>query len=310
MRARYWLAATISAILISTAAIAGLNMSIDVYGLYRSTRGRQLYVLGDERVAKYLLSMRYVPQNFNALLSGASISANWRVTAIDRLRVYNESLNGATIIEEKALIEASLQRPGISVVLLLVHPALTYSNEFRTIDMTPSLRQSALGSLTLWAAYKDMINIRLGRLPQWFDYAGTETYLDGHHEMNPHMKAMWEAPEFDIDPAAWRAYFDLVGYLRAHGVKVVFIVPPTSEQLLSTKRPALSRYLERVHSEVGTGDLWIDFMSPEQEALRRTPANFSDGVHLTSSGAKQVVSVINTTLNQWLDQRRLVIREQ
>ncbi len=285
-------------------------MMIDVYGLYRSTSGRRLHVLGDERVAKYLLSMRYVPQNFNALLSGASISANWRVTAIDRLRVYNESLNGATIIEEKALIQASLERPGISVVLLLVHPALTYSSEFRTIEMTPSLKRSALGSLSLWTAYKDMLNIRLGRLPQWFDYAGTETFLDGHHEMNIHMKKMWEAPEFNIDPAAWHAYMDLVAHLRARRIKIVFIVPPTSEQLLSSKRPALVRYLQRVRSDVGPGDLWIDFMSPEHDDFSKTSANFSDGVHLTSDGARQVVSEINTTLNRWLDQRRLVIAEQ
>src|ERR1039457_3078795 len=279
MRPRYWLLTTLSTILIATAAIAALNMAIDVYGLYRPSRGRRLNILGDDRVAKYLLSMRYVPENFNAMLVGASISANWDVTAIDGLRVYNGSLDGGNIVEEKALIEAALQRPGVSVILLLVHPALTYSHEFETVELKPSLRRSALGSMSLWNAYRNMLSIRIGRTPQPFDYAGTETFLNARSEMNIHMKEMWSAPEFTVDPVAMQAQRDLVADLRARGVRIVFIVPPTSEHLLATRRASMERYLLRMRSEIGAADLWLDFMSPEGEAFRQARANFSDGVH-------------------------------
>ena len=143
MRPRYWLLTTLSTILIATAAIAALNMVVDIYGLYRPSRGRRLPIFGDDRVAKYLLSMRYVPENFNALLAGGSVSANWDITAIQGLRVYNGSLDGGNIVEEKALIEAALERPGVSVILLLVNPALTYSHEFQTVEMKPDLKRSA-----------------------------------------------------------------------------------------------------------------------------------------------------------------------
>ena len=310
MRPRYWLLTTLSTILIATAAIAALNIAVDIYGLYRPSRGRRLNILGDDRVAKYLLSMRYVPENFNAVLTGGSVSANWDVTAIEGLRVYNGSLDGGNIIEEKALLEAALERPGVSVILLLVNPALTYSHEFQTVEMKPDLKRSALGSLSLWNAYKHMLSIRIGRIPRTFDYAGTETFLNARSEMNLNMKEMWSALEFTVDPVALQAHRDLVANLRARGVQIVFIVPPVSEHLLETKRAPLERYLHRMRSEIGTGDLWIDFLAPEGEAFCKTRANFSDGVHLTPDGARQVVAQINAAVNRWITERRLVVAKR
>jgi len=310
MTPRLWLITAIAAVLIAVLAVGGVNIAIDPYGLYRSNSGRQLRVAGDERVAKYLLSLRYVPQRFNSVLIGASISANWDVTKIDRLRIYNESLNGATIIEERALIEAALSRPGISIVLLLVHPALTYSSEFRTVDMQPALKRSALGSLSLWEVYKDWIRIRLGGAEPVFDYAGTERYAEGRHEMNANMKRMWNTKDFEIDPVAWQAYIDVVGELRHRKIQIVFIVPPTSAQLLSSKRTALERYLEQLRAAVGAGDAWIDFLSPPRSALWTDEANFSDGVHFTPEGARAVVNQLNAAINDWLERRQLIVDSQ
>jgi hypothetical protein len=147
MRASTWLLTTVLFVALAGGVIVGTNVAIDIYGLYRPVRGRHLPVYGDERVAKYLLSSKYVTENFNALLVGASITANWDVRGFDRLRVYNASLNGGNIVEERALVEAALTGPGIDVVMLLVHPALTLDHEFRTVVMTPELRRAALGSI-------------------------------------------------------------------------------------------------------------------------------------------------------------------
>lgn len=304
MRPRYWLLTTLSTILVAATAVVGLNMTLDVYGLYRPSQGRRLSALGDPRVAKYLLSARYVPENFNALLSGASISANWNVGTMERLRVYNESLTGGNIVEEKSLIEAALQRPGVSVVLLLVHPGMTESHEFHTVDLTPALRRSALGSWHLWSAYRALVNIWLGRRPAVIDHAGVESFEGLPSEMNVHTKEMWSAPEFAVDPIALQAYRDLVGTLRAHGVKIVFIVPPIFEQLLQSKAGPLERYLTRMRSAIGPGDLWIDFLSHEYEDLRKRRANFSDGVHLTSDGATLVVGHIDRAVERWMAEPR------
>jgi hypothetical protein len=306
MRPRHWLLTTISLVLILVAVIAALNAMLDVYGLWRPTQGRRLSVFGDARVAKYLLSMRYVPENFNAVLAGASVAANWDVTGVENLRVYNESLNGGNIVEERALIETAIQRPGIAVVFLLVHPALTHAHEFRTVELKPELKRSALGSVSLWDAYREMLKVRFARLPQAFNYAGTdETFTDRRGEMNLNMKKMWNAPDFAVDPIALRAYLDLVANLRAHQIRIVFIVPPTSEQLLHTKRDPLERYVRRMRREIGPGDLWIDFLSEDPDGFFANEASFSDGVHLVREGAKQVVAHINTAVNRWMAQGQL-----
>ena len=36
----------------------------------------------------------------------------------------------------------------------LVNPSLTYSHEFETVELKPELKRSALGSLSLWNAYR------------------------------------------------------------------------------------------------------------------------------------------------------------
>ena len=98
-----WLAETIGAIVLLLLIVVLVNMSIDIYGIFRSTKGRHLVVYGDERIAKYLLSERYVPENFDSLLIGSSVSANWNTQGIDSFRAYNESIEGGNIVEEKVI---------------------------------------------------------------------------------------------------------------------------------------------------------------------------------------------------------------
>src|SRR5207245_288645 len=154
MQPRSWLLTTTLLILGAGVAVIGFNVAVDPYGLYRPTQGRRLVVYGDARIAKYLLNFRYVPENFSAVLIGSSVSANWDMTPVEKLKIYNDSLNGGNIIEGKNLLDVAISRPGVSTVLLLVHPALTFTGDYKTVTLTPKLKRSALGSLSLWEAYK------------------------------------------------------------------------------------------------------------------------------------------------------------
>jgi hypothetical protein len=300
MRPGKWLLTTITLLLAAAAALSVINMSADVYGLYHSTHGLRLNVYGDARIAKYLLSSRYVPENFNAILIGGSFSANWNTTAVEKLRIYNESLNGGNIVEEKAIAEAAISKPGISTAFILVHPALTYSHDFMTVSLAPKLKYSSLGSVSLWFAYKDMLYVRLHRSTQNYDYAGVEDFGTLATEMPPNMRRFWSGGDhFDIDPVAIAAYRALIGELRAHHLELIFIVPPTFERLLLGKQTAFRSYTTLIRSYSTPEDKWIDFSSDEYSNFRAIPANFPDGVHLTPEAAKAVVSVINVKVNEW-----------
>jgi hypothetical protein len=308
MSARNWLISTLSFLLLIGGVIVGANVAFDIFGQFRPVRGRHLPVYGDERTAKYLLSWKYVPENFNALLVGASITANWNVHEFDQLRVYNASLNGGNFVEERALIEAALDRPGIECVLLLVHPALTVDHEFRTVEMTPELRRAALGSMALWDAYKQMLNERLGRLAKGIDDAGVADFGSKRREMNPKMQAMWNASSFPIDSLAVQAYRAVVADLKARDIGVVFIVAPTADTLVRAKGAMLDAYYERMRADLGSDGLWIDFHSADYEKFAGNPENFTDGVHLTPKGATQLVSEANRHIGTWITDRRLRLR--
>lgn len=306
MQAGKWFLTTGLVLLGAGGTLAGVNIAVDLYGLYTPVHGRRLVVYGDPRVAKYLLNTHYVPENFNSVLIGPSVSANWDMTAIRQLRVYNDSLNAGNAMELKAVVESALSKPGIRVAFLLVHPALTDSHEYMTVSLTPRLRASSLGSMSLWEAYKDILKIRLHRSRLMFDYAGTEDFGEIPTVMNDRMKRMWKpGADFAVDPTALAAYRELVGELHAHQVRIVFVIPPAFEGLLEGKRAAFDKYARFIQAEMTAADKWIDFTAGPLTDLRRDRANFPDDVHLVPQAAQQVVSYLDASLNGWIEQNWL-----
>ena len=51
--------------------IVFINYYIDIYGLFRGKKERTIYI--NERTTKNLLSMRYVPENFEGIIIGPSL---------------------------------------------------------------------------------------------------------------------------------------------------------------------------------------------------------------------------------------------
>jgi hypothetical protein len=304
MSPRRWLYLTIALTLAAAAAFAVCNAAYDVYGVFRHTRGRKLAAYGDSRVAKFLLSAHYVPENFNGVLVGTSASANWDVSSVGPYLVYNESVAAGNIVEEKAIVENALRGDRIAVAFLLVQPFLTYSHEFVTVRLAPSLKYSSLGSLSLVDAYRSSFKTRWrGKHPE-ADWAGTESFDDVTLVLNSVLRKMFAAEEFPVDPEALAAYGDLVAELRARRVQRVFVVPPVYEELLQHKRKAFENYSRRI-AAIAAGDPWIDFTSDAFLEFRRDRANFGDGVHLLRPAARRVVEELNRRVADLVRQGRL-----
>jgi hypothetical protein len=282
------------------ACTAALNAWLDVYGIYRDTHQRRLKVYGNERLAKYLLSVRYVPENFNALLVGSSVSGNWNVAeALPGLRVYNESLTGGNIIEEKCLLDQALARPGVEVVFLVVHPFLTHSHEFESIQLTPRLKLSSLGSQSLWNVYVEMLKIRFHWARQTYNEFGAVDYGAAKHGLNPELKQLMRpGTDFEVDPIAFQTYLDVIQEIRAHGVRIVFVVPPVAEDLLQGKRAAFEKYLRLIQARLAPGEELIDFTSSPYAGFRANGDHFIDGVHIEGVAAEEVVSMLHSAMAQ------------
>ena len=117
MTSRRWTALTLLLTLVTGGAFVLLNVRLDIYGLFRDVRGRRLPIYDSERRAKYLLNLHYVPERFNAVLIGSSVSGDWDTSGIEAWRTYNESTDGGNITEEKVLVERALLEPGIEAAL-------------------------------------------------------------------------------------------------------------------------------------------------------------------------------------------------
>lgn len=306
MSARAWLFEAIGVTALLLIAAVLINMSLDVYGIFRNAKGRHLVVYGDERVAKYLLSEKYVPENFNALLIGSSVSANWNTSGIEGLRVYNESINGGNIVEAKAITDRTLSSSRIRAVLLIVHPYLTSSHEFETVQLTPRENLAALGSQSLLDAYKSEARIKLRLAKPELDEFGTDDFGDIPQKMNPHLqKLMAPGTEFTIDASAMASYKALVDELHSANIRIIYVIPPVTQSIYLSKVNAFANYSHAALENRSEEDRVIDFTSDEFMDFRSDPGNFKDGVHLTNQSARQVVAIINTKLNQWIQTGQL-----
>ena len=306
MEPRKWLLLT-TALIIGIAALSiAVNMLIDPYGLFRPVSGRRLSAYGDTRISKYLLNMRYVPENFNAVLIGNSLSANWNMRGIEKVRVYNDSINGGNIVEEKAIVESALARHSLSVAFITVNPDFTTTHNFKTAVLDPALKWSALGSISLGRVYKGMFLDRLHPGVAPVDDVGTVTFPAYPTDLDEGEKDLWlSGGEFPIDSVAWQSYKDLIAELRRHGVRIFFVIPPTSEWILTPRRQAFDNYVRLVATDIaGPEDTWIDFASKPYEAFRADRSNFNDGVHLYPSATERIVAEMNRVVDQRLHQTR------
>jgi hypothetical protein len=298
MRPRAWIYTVIGALALGAGICLGLNVWFDIYGLFRNPHGRLLPAYGDERIAKYLLNEHYVPANFDGLLLGPSITANWYTKRFENFRIYNESLNGGNIVEEKSVVDQALPSHKMRIALMLVHPSLTLSHDFQTVPLTPRENLAALGSQSLLDAYKDVVLQRRHASVET-DGFGTE-YFGDPKVLNPiNVRLMQPGTDyFDVDPIALKTYSDLLQEFCAYHVQTVLIVPPLAESLYGPKKTAFKNYLELIRSHAPEQMNLIDFTSDEYEAFRRDRANFSDGIHLTRLGADRTTDEVNRRLKE------------
>jgi hypothetical protein len=234
------------------------------------------------------------------------MTANWDMGLLRQPRIYNESLAGGNVVEEKALVERVLEHPGIDVAFLVLDPFLTNESAFETVTLTPQLWRASLGSDILLDVYKDMVREKLGQPSTSIGANGTEHFDHLPSKLNAHLLKLWQpGTAFGVDPAADTAYRELVAMLRAHHVSIVFVVPPIYQAILEAKKKELDDYAQRFAACRQPGDLVIDFTASDFQDFRSHRENFSDGIHLVNRAADHVVTLISHQVDIWQAQGRL-----
>ncbi len=266
-------------------ATAAVGYALDCYGLFRDVQGRRIAFHSNDGSSKYLLSYRYIPANFDGLLVGSSVSASWDVAGIGAARVYNLSVNGGNISDEKAVAENVLSRGHVKLVVFCIHPYLTATHGQRTGDMRPRAYWSALGSMQLAKELGSAWRDRRSRARPLADETGREAY-----EPEPEVVARLQAgpmvgKAIVVDEAAFEEYRQLVESARAHGARVVAFIPPIYAAFYEARRQEYDAYFARMARLFQPGEQIIDFNAPRYDAYRRERATFYDGSHLNLRAA-------------------------
>ena len=293
---RRWLVGTPLFAALVLGALVLVNLRLDVYGLFRSTRGRHLPIFDSERRGKYLLNQHYVPENFEAVLLGSSVSSNWNTGELTAYRTYNQSTDGGNITEEKVLLEEYLRTATPKVAICVVHPYLTDSHGLAADEMNRREVWAALGSTSLLRAYKAWFSVVRRHGHADWDDVGTEVGLgqDRPMPLNPVLqRIMTSDGDVAVDPIALDEFRSILAMLHARGVKVVAVVPPTAAPILEPHRARLDGYVARMRALFSPEDLVVDLHGPDYAAFRADPDNYRDGVHLSKRGASAVLRTVD-----------------
>jgi hypothetical protein len=261
-------------------AFVAVNVHLDPMGLFHSKAHLLLYT--NERWSKYLLTLRYVPEHFDAVLVGSSLTDNWD-TGLMQPQTYNLSLEGGDISEERLLLENVLKQRAPKIVFFCVHPYLTASNGRKTPYMTRSDYWSALGSIELLKTYHGRQRVEQRAARQEFNEFGRRLFQIPSRPWRP--RTMAKGDSFEVDERSLAEYAKLVASARAAGARVVAVIPPVNREEWLTTEGAYRQYQRRILSFFRSDELLIDFNTPPYDALRGDRRNFPDGGHLSDSAA-------------------------
>jgi len=290
-----WTLCCIGGVMAISAVFSWVNWKVDLYGLFG--KGSRI-VYSDERQGKYLLSRRYVPGNFDALLVGTSITDNWDTSKIDSLRMYNGSISGGNISEAKIVADNVLTRTKLKAIVFCVYPYLTQTHGRKAGGMDEREFWGAFGSLQLLRDYAEAVRIERRGKPRAFDEFGMN-----HLEFSESRRIWWEKggispPNEDvtIDPVAYAEYGELVQKARSAGTEIFRVVPPINYQRWSQNRDAFTKYFVRMNDLFHADETLVDFNRPEFDPLRKERETFNDGAHLSQKGVSYVMNILNQTI--------------
>jgi hypothetical protein len=284
-----------------------INLSIDLYGLFRAPNGRKLVVSGEERIAKYLYTYRYIPTNFDGVLLGSSVTDNFDTREISGYRLYNVSINGGNAADLRPLAENLFREHTFKITVLAIHRYLTNDDIKKTDLMTPRQYWSALGSPQLVTAYISRAAASYGIVQSGYDDCGTMIGLDADAEtarrniadaVGQLKKGTAAVGNYHVDRVALADLDRVIKLARKNSDRFIIFYPPIPADILALKSGELSRYTETINLLTEPGDVVVDFNSPQFAWIRENPSNFIDAVHLSKKGAALVLSELSRAVSE------------
>ena len=279
------------------------NLYFDKFGLVKQKD--EILITDNERYSKYLLSYKYIPENYNGILIGPSVSANLNTSNISNYKIYNSSINGGNFSELKLISEKPLQSNKIKFLIICLHPYATKNSNLKTnqinskfywlnlVGIEPisykikSLFKKNLNNVNTFHSSKDGYN-DFNLLNQNIDFKNIIKSTKNNQNHNENIF---------IDPQSLKDLQTIINNAHKNDVKIISYFFPYYFELLEKQKKSGSWdvYKNIISKLFLEEDILIDMNEDEYEHINKDITSYSDG-HLSYIGADKVIKEIEKKL--------------
>lgn len=283
-------------------------LALDPFALWYGEGPRR--ILTTERLNKYLLAHRYVPQYFDGVLMGPSYSANFDTRLITSRRLYNLSINGGNATELRKVFTPAAESGKLQYVVITIDPyilategykddTLRWSSAWEAALSSMAGRQAALRALDLEPVEDVFADSAAG----WNNFdlhkVRDPRFTDEALAIQPGPQDISTAPIL-VRPAALRDLKAIVDLAHEHEIKVfAYYYPRDAASFQTGLSHGWPEFRATVDAVFGPEDIVWDMNTPDYDHIRRKGEAYTDG-HLSQIGAALVLAEIQRQLDAHL----------
>jgi len=284
-------------------------MYYDEFGLFGLKHNIRLY--HPEKSYKYLLSFKYIPDNFEGIIIGPSYSDNLDTRDIINFKIYNMSMDSANISEIKYAATNVITRGNIKFIIICLNPYITKDSCLKTTQIDP--KDYWLSIFTFF--------------PYIFNYSLKSKEML-HPELDPFHSSEWGYKDsniwkhkiifkdviikmrkeksnkrwgINIDPIAYSDLKSIIDLAHNNNIRMLAYYYPLYYEFYGYfDISEWWRYKESMYKLFNEKDIVWDMNTSDYYYITKQESSYSDG-HLSNRGAKLVVSVIEDKLNMCKD---------
>ncbi len=278
------------------------NYIQDDFGLFRDpTLGKRIWY--HEKTSKFLLSYRYIGENFDGVIVGSSVSANLNPNLLANYKLYNLSMTGGNISEIKWALDILFENNQLQYLVICLYPYMTKNS---------GRKGKQIQAKEYWGSLFSVLPVRILVEKIWC-FIGVQGVFhestSGFNDFNMFKKSInfkkvvlakikGEKINIHTDPVALQELSIIVKKAHHNGVKILaYFYPVYSGIFLRFNPDSWAEYKKSMENVFDTEDVLWDMNSKEYNYINNNIENYSDG-HLSDQGAFLVLKSIGNKLNK------------
>lgn len=296
--------------MVSITSLVTFNIYKNEFGLFGDHKNKDIRIYASEKTSKHLLSFNYIPNNFNGILIGPSLSDQMMNTKklSNNYDIYNLSMDSANISELKYAVDNVLKHGDIKVFVICLDPYMTKDHGTKSSQIHPKEYYSTLGSMFNLKYYiKKTLNRKQGSKSIFYDsYWGSTDYshlnkdINSTRHINHTLSKINKNYNINIDDIAYSELQEVLSDVRKKDIQIVAYFYPRPKRVMENiyyKKTYIS-YQKKISKLLNyKDDIIINFVQDKYDYIRDDDRNYSDRVHLSAKGANNVMSILKEQID-------------